>query len=216
LLAKVAQTRWRELLISAWSLLFAVRILPYLSLAASPPAFSETAQLFFPLFSYLFYFAFGITYRLHFNNLRQQILRLQGLLPVAVVLFAVLTLIDVELFSRLDIDRNGIWPDHAHMSLFTEGYALAIILSFLTFDRIPLPATRMLITLGSAVYGVYLLHPVLLEYLARAVHRLAPWFLAYPIAFVLFLVAGGVTLPLLLMSAVKRSPLRRYYRHLFG
>lgn len=102
------------------------------------------------------------------------------------------------------------------MSLFSEGYSLAMILYFVASERIPVPATGSLIRLGSAVYGIYLLHPLLLEYLARAVHRLTPWFLAYPIAFQLFLVVGAIGLPLLFMSAVKRSPFKRFYRYLFG
>ena len=51
---------------------------------------------------------------------------------------------------------------------------------------------------------------------ARVMQQVAPWILAFQILFVLLLVLIGVGVPLLLMTAVARSPARRFYRHLFG
>jgi surface polysaccharide O-acyltransferase-like enzyme len=215
-LAQMAHARWRSLLSTSLILLFGIRLLPYLNLVIAVPVLPSLHQPFLLLFSQVFYFALGLVFRSHLDEMRRRVERLRVLLPWIVIVFAGLALIDTELFSRFDLDGDGLSPDHAHASVFAEGYAIAIILSLMTFERIPVPATRALVTLGSFVYGIYLLHPLLLEYLARAVHRLAPRFLAYPIAFQLYLVAGGVGLPLLLMSAVKHSSFRRYYRYLFG
>lgn len=215
-LAQMAQARRRELLATTLILLLGIRLLPYLNPVIHIAVLTEPLQLFLLTFSQIFYFALGLVYRFHLDEMKQRVHRLQVLLPWLMIVFAALATIDTEIFSRFDFDGDGLSPDHAHASIFAEGFALTIILSFMAFERIPVPGTRSLITLGSFVYGIYLLHPLLLEYLARAVHRLTPWFLAYPIAFLLYLLAGGVGLPLLFMIAVKHSPFRRYYRYLFG
>lgn len=216
LLTHLALVRWRELLAFSGLLLLGARLLPYLSIVPDAPRLPQSIQLFLPVFHNTFYFAFGLVFRFHLGDLKKRTKRFRQGLPLMMFTTVALSLIDIELFSRLDLDRDGLSPDHSHMSLFSEGYSLAMILYFVASERIPVPATGSLIRLGSAVYGIYLLHPLLLEYLARAVHRLTPWFLAYPIAFQLFLVVGAIGLPLLFMSAVKRSPFKRFYRYLFG
>lgn len=214
LLALAARVRWRQLLVISWLILFAVRSLPYLGLLSGTSLLSDTPAPLVHISVLMFYFALGLVYRTQMEELKPWLGRIRPYLPLLIVAFGLLSLIDSEWFSRLN--TSALSPDHAHSSLFAEGYSLAIILVFASSERIPIPGTRALMALGGAVYGVYLLHPLLPEYLARAVHRFMPRFLAYPIAFQLFLTAGCIILPFAFMTAVKHSPFRGYYRYLFG
>lgn len=214
LLSSAARARWRQLLVLSWLIMFAVRSLPYLSVLTGTALLADAPAPLLQICVLMFYFALGLVYRTHMGELKPGLERIRPYLPLLIVAFGLMSLIDSEWFSRLNMDTLS--PDHSHSSLFVEGYALAIILAFVTAERIPIPGKRALMALGGAVYGVYLLHPLLPEYLARAVHRFAPSFLAYPLALQLFLVAGSIGLPLLFMSAIKHSPFKRYYRYLFG
>jgi surface polysaccharide O-acyltransferase-like enzyme len=159
-----------------------------------------------------FYFILGIVSKMQREEIIQLAQPMRSYLPSLVVVLGVLAFVDVAWVSRLE----GLVPTLEHRSFFAYGYATVIALTLIATERTPTRGTKHLIQLNGAVYGIYLLHPLLLEYLARAVHRFAPWFLAYPIAFVASLVVGGIGLPLFFMSAVRRSPFKRSYRYLFG
>jgi len=84
------------------------------------------------------------------------------------------------------------------------------------FEGFALPFPTALGRLGSKTYGVYLLHPKIMEVVARLIYHLLPLVLAFEILFQPILIVSSLAIPLGVMAAVNRSRARRFYRWLFG
>jgi peptidoglycan/LPS O-acetylase OafA/YrhL len=95
-------------------------------------------------------------------------------------------------------------------------YAVAFIPCFLAFHELPIPLSGIFNQLGKKSYGIYLIHPTVLEFVARLIQQFLPWMLAYQVLFQPVLVVSAIGAPVLLMATVARSPARRAYRYLFG
>jgi peptidoglycan/LPS O-acetylase OafA/YrhL len=70
--------------------------------------------------------------------------------------------------------------------------------------------------LGARSYGIYLLHPPVMEAVSRGLYHFAPWVLASQALLLPLLVGLGLGLPMLAMTIVRRSPARRLYQLQFG
>ena len=53
-------------------------------------------------------------------------------------------------------------------------------------------------------------------FVGRVIRQLSPWMLAQQLVLQPVLFAFGLSIPLLFMASVARSPVRRSYRYLFG
>jgi peptidoglycan/LPS O-acetylase OafA/YrhL len=95
-------------------------------------------------------------------------------------------------------------------------YGLLLIIGILAFEKAKFPFFNFFSWLGSKTFGIFLIHAIVIEYLARLIYRFIPRVLAYQIIFQPVLVVFGLGIPLLLMVAVDKSPLRRFYAYLFG
>lgn len=127
---------------------------------------------------------------------------------------APLAVIETELIYRLtelELDwRAGV------LTLTGILYTVGFILWFLAGNNMPSRFAKPLLALGRASFGIFLLHSTVLEATARLTQKFVPQLLAYPICLLLFFVLVSTGLPLLVMVGVERSPLRRYYRYVFG
>ena len=104
----------------------------------------------------------------------------------------------------------------SNATLPTTLFVLAFILLFLAMGDIPKSIAKIPLKLGASMYGIYLLHGFIVEFSARATQRFAPGVLAFPIVFQVLLVISAVAGSMLIMTAVQRTPLRRYSKYLFG
>ena len=95
-------------------------------------------------------------------------------------------------------------------------YAVAFISFFLALDKVSIPFTRAINWIGTKSYGIYLIHPKVLELVARVIYHAAPWMLAYQALYQPLLVVAAVGIPSLLMVGVAKSPVRKCYHYLFG
>jgi peptidoglycan/LPS O-acetylase OafA/YrhL len=95
-------------------------------------------------------------------------------------------------------------------------YAAAVLIAFLGGSAWPRQIERRLQELGVRSFGIYLVHGLGLILMAKAVYHLAPQWLPHQWLFQPLLFAAGLALPLALMWLVDRSPLRRFYKVLFG
>ncbi|MGE0461429.1 MAG: acyltransferase family protein [Vicinamibacterales bacterium] len=164
---------------------------------------------FFP--TLVFWFVFGTFVAYHVQEVTQWISRWRRLLPWATVCLGGFALLEWELVFRAS-GRQWLTPTPTVLDTF---YALAFILTFLAYAQ-KVPARQSLDALGVRSFGIYLIHAPVLELLSRASYHLAPTLLAHQLLLVALLVAAGVAVPMLLMQAVGRSPVRPYYNYLFG
>ena len=95
-------------------------------------------------------------------------------------------------------------------------YSITAILSFFAFDHIKLPGMRLVSDWGTKSYGIYLLHPLFVEFGARMVYRFLPGILGLQWLLQPLLILLGLGIPLFIMWFVNRTPLRRFYSILFG
>jgi surface polysaccharide O-acyltransferase-like enzyme len=171
------------------------------------------AQVSFPLHIHLaFYFVLGLVVGVRRQDFE---LRLKGralhFLLAALVLGA-LALVEAEMVYRA---TSLDWRSSTN-TLPTSLYALAIIFLFLAITDIPKPVARISHSLATKMLGIYFVHSLFLEFVARATQKLVPGLLAYTVLFQLVLVTSALAGSMLIMEAGSRSPLRRYYKYVFG
>lgn len=162
--------------------------------------------------NWAFFFAFGIVSSLHLQQLKQWLARAKWGLLVAVIVLGSLAILEPEvIYHSTGEDWRG-----GPLTFSTSLYAVTFILCFLSFDKLFIPFSKTIYQLGSKTYGIYLLHPKILEFVARVIYHVAPWMLGHQVLFQPLLIVFGLGGPLLFMTAVARSPARRAYRLLFS
>lgn len=159
------------------------------------------------------YFPLGVVCGFHLKLVRQWLSRFKWELLTATVALGALSIIESEMLYNLTQDYG--WA-RGVSKLSTFLYAVAFILLFLAFDKISFPFTRTIDRIGIRSYGIYLLHPEVMEFAARVIYHIAPWLLAYQVLYQPVLVASSMGIPLLFMAGVAKSPARKFYRYLFG
>ena len=206
-----ARNRPAKLLLVSTFLQLGALALRYLNLFLwDVPAWRSATDLLFPL--YAVPFSLGMVSGLHLKQFKKTLANAKWGLLVALAALSVLVLLESELIFRLTGARWGAGPG----TLSTSLYSNLFILCFLALESISVPFPKLFYRLGAATYGLYLLHPPLLEFFARATQKFAPKVLAYPIAFQTLLATATIGAILLFMTAISKSPLRKSYRYLFG
>ena len=162
--------------------------------------------------NWAFFFALGVVSGFHLTRLKGWLLRFKRGLLFAVVLLGALAILE----PQAPLHTSGEDWGRALDSISSNLYAVAFILCFLAFDKATIPGSRTVHQLGRSAFGIYLLHPKVLEFAARVIRQIAPWILAHQVIFSSLLVVMGIGVPFLFMTAVSKSPVRRAYRYLFG
>ncbi len=206
-----ARTRPARLLLASAVLQLGALILRYLYLFVwEVPALLTATDLLFPL--YAVPFSLGIVWGFHLQQFKQRLAKAKWGLLVALAVLAVLTVLESESIFRLTGVRWGAGPGLLSTSL----YSIVFLLCYLAFDSISVPFPKLFYKLGTVTYGLYLLHPPLLEFFARATQRFAPNVLTCPVGFQIMLAAAAIGVALLFMGLISKSPIRKAYRYLFG
>ncbi|MBN2391118.1 MAG: acyltransferase [Anaerolineae bacterium] len=163
-------------------------------------------------FRWGFYFTCGLAMGLHLRDVSQWLTAHKKALLIAVIVLGLLSILGPELLYR----TTGTEWRSSSLNITTSLYAFVFILYFLAVD-IPDWLSKLLRYFSGKTYGIYLTHDHVMEFVARVIRQLAPWILARQLLFFAPLVfAFGLGMPLLLMAAVRKSPLRKVYRYLFG
>jgi peptidoglycan/LPS O-acetylase OafA/YrhL len=214
-LVPLARSRWKLLL--AVSAL--VQLIPisfrYLRLAGiSFPGLPQLIdwtpdQLFI---RWAFFFPLGLVCGLHVDAFGQWLASHRRGLAAGFVAAYGLYLAESEIVFRATPDH---WRQGVSGIMFSV-YAVMAILAFLALPEGSVPFVKRLGQLGTRSYGIYLLHFTIIEIAARLIYHIAPWMLGVQALLQPLLFVVGLAVPLLLMMAWARSPLRGSYRYLFG
>jgi fucose 4-O-acetylase-like acetyltransferase len=159
------------------------------------------------------YFPLGVVLGLRWNAALPVLARFRWMLVFVTIILGLTSIVENEWLRQI----LGYAPGLQAGTLSSSIYPLAFILAFMAFSwsgkgRV----ARLFSWLGTHSYGIYLMHILVLGWLARFIQHFFPWLLAQPVLFVLLLVALDIAILALFMKGVARSPARRWYRYLFG
>jgi peptidoglycan/LPS O-acetylase OafA/YrhL len=215
LLVPLARDRWKLLLLVTALIQLTMLSVEYMFILR--PEYSLPKVLLFLQMSWLFprhifWFSFGIVFGFHLPQLKNKVTRTRWVFLVVLVITFFLGIAEWEMLLRLS-GQDWISPRETFID---QLYAAAFLLSFLAYEKFIPIFHKQLSEFGDKSYGIYLVHSPVLEYTARAIYHLLPWLLAYQIVMQPVLVVMGLGVPLLLMTLMARSPIRNYYKYLFG
>ncbi|MBN1657060.1 MAG: acyltransferase [Anaerolineae bacterium] len=206
-----AKTRPIRFLIAAAAIQLGALALRYLSRAGEGiPALHTATGLLWP--TYAFFFALGLVASFHPVRLGQWMAKNRRFLLAGLIVSAIATVVESEFGFHVTGVRRGTGP----ATLSTSVYAIAFVTCFLTFDRVAVQFSKTLTRLSSMSYGIYLVHPIILELTARATQELAPGVLELLVPFTIALVLIAVVVIYYCMTLLSRSPVKRSYHYLFG
>jgi len=186
-----------------------VLYLPLLGVAV-PDWVYNRGELFF---WHAIYFPLGTVCGFHYGRLKDRLVRAKWGLLVATVVLGALSILESEVLYRETLNYG--WA-RGGLKFSTILYAIAFILFFLTLSKPAIPFKQAINQIGTKSYGVYLLHPKVLELIARVIYHVAPWMLAHQILYQPVLVAIGTGIPLLFMNWVMKSRAKKLSHYLFG
>ncbi len=215
-LSKLAQKRWKLLLVVAGLLQFSVMGLRYvqalgLSFPGMPILLDLTPLWFFP--SRIFYFSMGVVIGIHLTEAKSWLQRHRFLFLGVVILSAALSFGEYVLVSRIS-RLDWIGPNFGGIMRTT--YAVTFILAFIAFDKTKLPGKKQVEEVGGRSLGVYLMNTPVIYIFSSLMFHFTPGLYDSTVLYQIVLVITGLSIPLLGMYFVLKSPLRPTYRYLFG
>lgn len=214
-LVSMAKARWLRLLLITGSIQLSVQLLYYpallgINIPALQPFVDVVPKWFFA--TRIFWFSLGIVAGFHIQTLRCHLVNKKRLLLVLALVLVPLGMLEWELIFQAS---GQPWLGHRE-TLIDTLYAAAVIGCFIAFTDVELPGSTKLHRLATMSFGIYLIHPLVMEVSARSMYHFAPSLLSRQIILVLLLFGLGLMLPLLLIMLVDRSPARAYHRYFFG
>jgi peptidoglycan/LPS O-acetylase OafA/YrhL len=214
-IVRLAKTRWRLLLLAATLIqlsAFGVNYLHLSLLEARVPVIAWRLTWHWLFFLWAAYFPLGVVCGFHVESLKRQLVRFRWGLLALVFILGVLSIVEAEsIYRTFKLDWRFM-----PVTITTALYSVAFTFCFLAFPKAALSSSRVLYKLDAKSYGIYLLHLQVMEFVARVIRLTFPHLLAHELVFSFIIFLFGLGVPLLFMTAVARSPTRRYYRYLFA
>jgi len=174
-------------------------------------AFFVRWALFFPL---------GTVCGFQAGRIGRWLSRYKWFLLVAAIVLGVLSVLETLALNHLQTDvlhrSQEAWLGAYELKLSTTVYAVVATFAVLAFDRKAMRFADLVERIGSRSYGIYLVHPIVIQIVATFLYFTAPWLASqqWLLQSILFLLAVG--LPMLLMTVVSRSPGKKFYRYAFS
>jgi peptidoglycan/LPS O-acetylase OafA/YrhL len=215
LIVFTGKRNWRVLLAVVLLIHLVIKTIIYLNLFEVPVVALDslqwiTASWFFP--GNLLWFSVGVIAGLNIKPVKEFLHRTRWAALILGLLFIPIGMIEWEMILQ---NASEVWI--APKETFLDNiYTVFFIIAFLGFEGTKFPFSKQLADLGPKSYGVYLVHSPVLQYTARVIYHVLPVILGLQIIFQPILIAAGVSVPLVLMWLMNKSPARRYYQYVFG
>lgn len=215
LLVPLAKNHWKFLLVVSAAIQGLVQLFWYMR-NGYLPGFSLLTGSFLGkllfLDSGIFFFVAGIVAGLNLEEFKLFIKKFKWIFFFVMLISAILSMVEYQ--AQVVTDR-GTW-DGDFRTIFQFFFAAAFIAFYLASDRIPAIQMKNLIKVGSRSYGIFLVHVPVITIAAKILYHIAPWIFGFQSIFLLLLVLCGLGLPFFFMEISSRTPIRVYYKYLFG
>ncbi len=170
-----------------------------------------TPQWLFP--GLIFYFALGLVVALHMPAAKAWLAKHRRNLVVVVLVTGILSLVEYQL-AGIWSGTGWVGPDF--VGVFRTIYAVTFILMYLAFEDVKLPLSKQIQEVGAVSLGVYLLNTPVIYVVSSLLFHFVPGVLKIQALYQPILIVTGLFIPLLIITFVKRSPLKVAYRFMFG
>jgi len=214
-LVRWAKRNWKSLLAVTGIIQIIAISTAYPMYLGKESTLTSTIAIFFPKWFFvtrIFWFSLGIVLGERLAEFKKTFYPLRWILLGGALLLIPVGMIEWETYFKL----SGLPWLSTLDTLLDIPYELAIIFGILAFDKAKFPFFDRLSWLGTKSYGIYLIHGLVIEYVAKMIYRFLPRLLAYQVILQPVLILLGLGIPLLLMMAFDKSPLRRFYTYIFG
>ena len=215
LLVRLVRKNWKAVFVVVFVLQIGVQLLAYPTFLGLESPLADVLTRSVPKWFFLsriLWFPLGIIFGFHLEQFKPFLQRWRWPLLAVALLAIPVGMIEWELYFRLSGQE---WLAHRE-TLVDTLYGMAVILSFLAFAQVRLPLPKQVERLGKDSYGIYLTHALFIQYTAKVIYHLTPQLLGYQILLQPIFILVGFAGPLLLMAVFERTPLRRYYKYVFG
>jgi len=214
-LVRWAKARPRSLLAVSALLQWALVSVPYLGaiIGRSAALYQVVNSLDWVFVRWSFYFILGLTFGFHSKSVGAWLARHRLALLIGTIILGSLSVLECQLLYRAT--SNWKWA-YTLFKLSSTLYAVAFVLTFLACKSSFSVLSRTVEQIGKMSYGIYLIHPKVLELMAKVAYHVAPGLLAHQLVLAFLLFVGGLGGAWSLVTIAARSPLRRVYRYVFG
>jgi fucose 4-O-acetylase-like acetyltransferase len=175
-----------------------------------------TVALFFrqeKIFEYFFYYVFGLIAGFNLTTVKNWIIKYRWMLLIISILMGILAVVEAEWVYQV-FDTTS-WRSRT-LTIPTVIYSIAIVLSFWAFEQVKIPFSNVFYRLGLDTLGIYMIHQIVLLIVPKIVYNFLPFMLAWQVVYLPFLVIVILATPILLMTIVRKLPIRVYTRYIFG
>lgn len=159
-----------------------------------------------------FFYVLGLVFSFQIETIKNYLSKNKFRILAITILLGILSVIEPELIFR----TTGIEMRFSPATFSTNIYSVAFILLALAYPLENLSISRFLCNLGNQSFGIYLLHMQLMTFISRLAYHFFPILLTNQVFYQPVLWFFGLGIPLLAMKLVSRSPIRKYYRYIFG
>jgi peptidoglycan/LPS O-acetylase OafA/YrhL len=211
----LAKRNWKLMLVAIYLLGTFSSIAAYQSAFAgeSSAALEASVPNWFFLFNLPFWFPFGVVMGLYLVNFKEQLFRYRRPLLAAAVIVGILILVE---YTVVDWLNGPAWLGPGFSGFTKFPFSLFLILAYLAYDKSRMPVANEVAEIGTKSLGIYLGNIPFVYVTAVIMYRVTPGLLGYQLIYLAILIVVGLGGPLLLMRAVRLSPVRHQYRVLFG
>ena len=190
----------------------------YLSLFVQAPWVEWGVKLMpdYIFYRWIFYFGIGLAVGLNLEKFKSFLAGHQKMLLISTPFFLILVLLEPEVIYRATAMQVSWKTTPFPYSGIL--YSVSMIFLFLSFpiNTRKNKAAKILWNLGNKSYAIYLMHFLFITMISKFIYHFIPGLLAWVWPFILLVFAVGLGGPLFTMYLLKKTPLRKYYRYLFG
>lgn len=215
-IARLARTNWKKLLLIAGGLHLAGIILNYVQIIDRPQmpvwiinSIVEYNDFFF--WNWAIYFCLGAVIGFHFFQVKAWLERYLALPIAGVFLFGALSIAEMEFLSRF---VDVLSPQK--YSLSTVVYSISAIMVLLYAIDCWIPNKHLLTSIGTKSLGIYLAQVSVLVTVARLIYHTVPSLMFRPLIFFAILFTAAIGLPFLLGNLLLKYARGTLYPYFFG